>query len=55
MLYFFDAGWASHLNDRITLFRVSLYVALGQHESKELAMVDAENAFIEIEAEVVLP
>jgi len=54
-LHFFDAGWASHLNDRVALFRVSLYAALGQHESKELAMVDTENIFIGNEAEVVLP
>jgi len=55
VLYFFDAGWASHLNDRVALFRVTLYVALGQHESKELATVDTEDAFIRIEAEVILP
>jgi len=33
-LYFFDAGWASHLYDRVALFRVSLYAALGQHGPK---------------------
>jgi len=54
-LYFFDAGWASYLNDRPAPFRVSLYAALGQHKSKELATVDIENAFIGVEVEVVLP
>ena len=54
-MYFFDIGGASNFNDRVALFRVSLYVALGQHESKEFTTVDAENAFVGGEAEVVLP
>jgi len=53
-LYFFDIGGASHFNDRVALFRVSLYAALGEHESKEFTAVDAENAFVGVEAEVVL-
>ena len=55
MLYFFETGRASHFNDRVALFRVSLYAALGQHESKEFVAVDTENAFVGVEAEVVLP
>jgi len=48
-------GGASHFNDRVALFKVSLYVALGQHESKEFAIVDTENAFVGVQEEVVLP
>ena len=54
MLYFFDTSGASHFNDCVALFRVSLYAALGQHESKKFVAVDAENAFVGVEAEVVL-
>jgi len=53
-LYFFETSGASHFNNRVALFSVSLYAALGQHESKEFTTVDAENAFVEVEAEVVL-
>ena len=55
MLYLFDIVGASHLNDGIALFGVCFYVALCQHKAKEFTTIDVEDAFFEIEAEVVLP
>ena len=40
-VYLFDAGGASHFNNRIAFFKISLYTALGEHESKEFIAVDA--------------